>query len=663
MSRIFNPQPFLLKTFLLLLCIFPCYYSLMAQQVAAPEKVGTFLSTDTAFVHSLFRKVDIYGRADIDSAITWIEQAKDYSLAMGYLDGIAHSLMLLGFYFSHMGKNDTAIQYLKAAAPFCYQAVYMKERLLSQWYSNIAVPYAQKGQYDTALIYLIKGAGYAISVKDTMIAMELYIRTGVTWNLNGQYKNALYYFRKAEQIARTKGAQRALAHIYNNYAMNHFNLGDTLQAFTHMQQALKLSKKTRNKLEEGTALGLHALHYLSVHKPDSAIYFLTHGKQLNNQSTVSPAKRLEQELRFSYAYYQLKNYPQSLHYALNAQRIAEGTGHKRTTFIEVYKHLATLYRDMGDYRNAYEYQLRYTRVNDSLKNAARNRSIDQLEAQYRSVEKDRLLTQGKLKLSERDKKITKQNLWILGIASGAVIIFTVLLLLYTFSRYRQGRQLAALRQLEQEKKIEQLQALMQGEENERKRIARELHDGVASTLSAAKMQLSNIGRKDLPVLTATDMYQNGLGLLQEAYDEIRYTAHNLSAEKLLQNGLVASLNDYCRRISMPGFEMHYRHFGEIPPLGNDMTIGVYRVAQELLHNIQKHAAATTVNVQTGYDGEVFFLSIEDNGVGMEPQQHRHNGIGLQNIASRIAIWGGTTLEVDSRADTGTTVYMSFVLKQ
>lgn len=648
----------------MLICIPHCY-CLKAQEVAAAvESSSTFSSSDTAYIGGLFRRVRTYGQVSQDTAIMLMQQAMAHSLATGYTDGVAYALMQLGINYAYKGKNDTALRLIKSALPFCQRALYTKDRLFAQWYSNMSVPYAQQGHYDTALTYLIKGTDYVLSVKDTMMIIEMYIRTGVTWNLNGRYRNALYYFRKAEQVALAKGSRSALVHVYNNYAMNYHNLGDTVNELRYVQAALHLGRATNNKEEEKTALHTLALHYIDREQPDSVLYYLKLQQELHHHIPPSVRDSFDLTSGFSYAYYQLKDYRRSMSYALNALSVARGTDYiKRSISIAFYRHVAALYRELGDYRKADRYQTVYSRFSDSLNDAERNRSIDQLEAQYRSAEKDRQLMQSRLQLSERDKKIAKQNLWILSIAAGAIIIVTVLLLLYTFSRYRQSRQLTTLQQMEQQKKIEQLQALMEGQENERKRIARELHDGVASILSAAKMQLSNINKVDLSVLTASDMYQNGLGLLQEAYDEVRYTAHNLSAEKLLQKGLVAGLSDYCHRISMPDFQVHCRHFGDIPPLGNEMTIGIYRVAQELLHNIQKHAAATTVNVQTGYDGETFFLSIEDNGVGMDQQQNEHAGIGLRNIASRIAIFGGTTLDVDSRVNTGTTVYISFALKQ
>ncbi len=175
------------------------------------------------------------------------------------------------------------------------------------------------------------------------------------------------------------------------------------------------------------------------------------------------------------------------------------------------------------------------------------------------------------------------------------------------------------------------------------------------------MKLSNVHNFNLSTFSTSEIYQDGLQLVHDAYDEVRQTAHNLSTERMIAKGLIESLESYCLQINMPSkITVTYTHFGTVPPMEGLFILDVYRVVQEVLHKITKYAAATTVIVQTVGDEHTFSISIEDNGNGINMDNLESTGLGWKNIKTRIKAWGGT-VELDSRANIGNTIYLNFTL--
>jgi signal transduction histidine kinase len=215
-----------------------------------------------------------------------------------------------------------------------------------------------------------------------------------------------------------------------------------------------------------------------------------------------------------------------------------------------------------------------------------------------------------------------------------------------------------LKAIEQEKEIQLLQAVMQGEEKERSRIAKDLHDGVAGMLAATKMHLNSIALQIGGVLH-TEGYQQGLMLLDEAAQEVRKTSHNLMPEVLLQHGLDEALRRYCSNISNSSrLVVQYDSLGETLRYKDSFELSVYRIVQELLNNIFKHSKASEAIVQASFRNGLLSLTIEDNGVGMPKDSMQKDGMGLRSLQSRVKAINGK-MELEAVAGQGVNAYLEF----
>jgi signal transduction histidine kinase len=235
--------------------------------------------------------------------------------------------------------------------------------------------------------------------------------------------------------------------------------------------------------------------------------------------------------------------------------------------------------------------------------------------------------------------------------------FTILLLvigfLFIYSRYKLRKQKEADRQMAEQQQL-RFAAVIEAEERERKRIAVDLHDGVGQTMSAAKINLSSL-QKELAFETdeQKDVFEKIVGLVDESCKEVRSVSHSMMPNALLKSGLAAAIRNFIHQLDSRVLQVDFYSEGLEENLGADKEVVLYRVIQECVNNVIKHASASRLQVALIKDEEGISVTIEDNGIGFE-RTAESTGIGLRNIRSRTDYLKGT-VEWDTAPGKGTVV--------
>ena len=214
--------------------------------------------------------------------------------------------------------------------------------------------------------------------------------------------------------------------------------------------------------------------------------------------------------------------------------------------------------------------------------------------------------------------------------------------------------------LQQQKEITKLQGLIEGEEKERIRLAQDLHDGINGDLSSIKFQLSSI---DTQALSSENknLFSKAIDMIDNSCDQVRNISHNLSPTAINEFGLINSVINYCSKLEQfHEIKINFQHFGNVIKLSKTIETVIYRIIQELLNNIIKHAKASEALVQINSHEDSLFITVEDNGIGFQHSE-RKEGIGLKNIASRIAFLNATIEEENNPK--GTTFSINIDLKK
>jgi signal transduction histidine kinase len=202
------------------------------------------------------------------------------------------------------------------------------------------------------------------------------------------------------------------------------------------------------------------------------------------------------------------------------------------------------------------------------------------------------------------------------------------------------------------------QAVLEAEERERIRIARDLHDGVGQTLAAARMTLGNyVSQKKIE---SVEM-QNSLNLLEDSIKEIREISHNMMPSSLTKFGLTSALKQFTNKINALGkIEIELQIVGFKERSDEKIELVLYRIVQEIISNIIKHAEAKKVSIELVRHDDELILIIEDDGRGFDTAKTENHGIGLKNIATRVEYLNGN-VNFDSSIGKGTSVVIEIPL--
>ncbi|TMI83366.1 MAG: sensor histidine kinase [Bacteroidetes bacterium] len=308
--------------------------------------------------------------------------------------------------------------------------------------------------------------------------------------------------------------------------------------------------------------------------------------------------------------------------------------------------LAKVYRSSGNDADAYETLQNSLKVKDSLFNVGSEAKMAEMQTLYETEKKQQ-------QIELQQEQLSKKNF----ILTGIIVIFCLAALL-GFSSYRRYR-LQQKSRLQAEIMSQQhmaAKAVLDAEEKERQRIAKDLHDSVGQMMSAAKMNLSafesEIRFEDEGQQLA---FERIIQLVDESCKEVRNVSHNMMPNALLKNNLASALREFIDKLDQKKLQVDLYTQGLDERLDTNVETVLYRVIQECVNNVIRHAAATTLDISLIKDKDGISATVEDNGSGFDTaDKQKLNGMGLKNIITRIEYLKGT-VEFDSTPGKGTLV--------
>ncbi len=318
---------------------------------------------------------------------------------------------------------------------------------------------------------------------------------------------------------------------------------------------------------------------------------------------------------------------------------------------EHYKNLAKANNELGNYQKAYLFSEKFITLNDSSNAVAFRDQIITLEAKFNKTQNEKKISQ---LLAQKEKaalvsKNDRLNLLLLTLLAFFLLIGIFIVYKY-FKNQKFQKELDfqnEIENLENKKNLDVSNALLQGEEIERKRLARDLHDGLGSMLSGLKLYYSGTEQNN------TSEFQEVNHQLDNSIKELRQIAQNLMPESLLKLGLIAALKDLCFRYSTSKTLIEFQEFGVQNNISESKQITIYRIIQELINNALKYANATEIIVNCSQNENIFLITVEDNGQGFDSKKaNLFDGMGLKNIQNRVNFLKGE-LEIESQPETGT----------
>jgi len=450
-----------------------------------------------------------------------------------------------------------------------------------------------------------------------------------------QFDKANKYAVQAYQVAGSMRDSFAIASSLVNMGVTEQALHRWDPAEKHLLEVMRMGKVLGDyTLELDGLVNLGGL-YTDQEKADKAIPFFQQAADVAH-ANENPAYELVAMQGLADAYSLLHQWRKADVCIQRATALSVET-EDRASLLESYKRSAQIQQGLGNWERALAYKNKYIELNDSLLDERTHNHILDLEANYQTARKDQMLAEQNLALERSADMLRRRNAWLWAAGGGLVIVLLALAL--SWQRQRMLR----------------LRAVMEGQDQERQRIAKEIHDDIGTGLTSI-LYLSDGMKEDEE--QAVGKIGNTARELIDKMDEIVWSM-NKDYDTL--EDLLAFLRHHIAEwMDVPGIATHIDFPDQVPAvtITGEQRRNIYLVVKEALHNIIEHAEATKVNIEVSIDRSLEIV-IRDNGKGLPEGPTRRWGNGLKNMRQRMQHLGG---KFDLTSGEGTKIRVSLPLK-
>lgn len=534
------------------------------------------------------------------------KKARELSWVLKDSSAVALTYWNLASFF-HAGNIEDSAYYSFHKAQKIYAAVddrYLSARVLL----NMAIIQKNIKDYTGSEITTIEVISLLEPLENYLHLYRAYNNLGIVYKELGEYDKSLSYYKMAEKYLREADEKHLLPGLWNNIGVMHTKSKQYKKAQQYFDRALVYTKQLYQTDPELYAMLLdnHAYNRFQSNDTIGTLPQFKKSLVIREKQDIVPGIIIS-KLRLAEYYLKAKDTVSAIQNVSSAKTLAEETLNAR----DLLASLMLLSKATTD--SSLFYTNEYIRINDSLQRRERTTRNKFARIRYE--------TAGYIAQTERlNERLMRISL--IGITGGVILI-----LLVVIQRQRSKNKELILIQ-EKHKRFEE------GKEKEKQRISRELHDGVLAKLFGVTMSLDVLN--DANDVEAKKKRAKGIEAIKTISEEVRLLSHELSKSSLMSTDYGLVLTDFVEQQPQKGTKFQLKIDPAInwEKMDGDIKMNMYRILQEGVQNIHKHARAKAVLIEFKIVNEKLTLSIRDNGKGFEPEKERH-GIGLKNIKDRV----------------------------
>jgi len=613
-----------------------------------------------------------YCMTEIAKEASGIDSAKAYdyaSRAVSFFEnkgdslGIGKAYTTLGSVYFDYNEMQTAENYEKKAKRI-FELLIKRDstpELQKLWVDvtlNLTASLGNQGKSVEEMQYLLDLAPVVKSIKDYKTSAIINSNLAIEFFNEEKLEKAYTYFNGNELNYEKTGA-------FPQYATDRLLFANCLLQMDSIQRAkdiLDNSFTILNKIPESSTwqmyhqtLGVYhrenGQYNKALEEFEKSVQIIEERKAFGNLS--------QQFLEYITLYKKLGNLNKEKEYMLKFYELNIDNNLPRSAY--ALKELAKIEDRSGDPKKAMEYVNRYFILNDSVQEDKLTEEIFRLEQLYQKEKKDRKIAELQI-LNDRTELALEKNKsqnYLLYMLLGSLLF----VLVSGYLTYRNQQKKALLTQKGQEQEIQKLKSeqernlfgvMMEGVEQERKRLAADLHDGLGGRLSGISIKLSKLSQGKEVKKIAPEI-DGILENIDDSLQELRGVARNLMPETLLKYGLKAALEDYCSTLRDKDTNIVLQFYSTEKIDDKNKLLTLYRIIQELINNAIKHAKATEILVQFIHDEDKIAITVEDDGIGFEDESlEKENGLGLVNLKNRVNFLEGK-MDIRSVVNEGTSI--------
>lgn len=587
------------------------------------------------------------GVQDQDSATQLLLPLLQYTRQINFDAGTGAILITLGQWATHEGAFSKGLELLQEAGYYSKQSAMRDSRYGKQsmllWYGGLSHYYSELGQYQQSLYYSLKGISLfqESEMKNNEHLIVMLANIGEKYGLYlKDDKKALTYLDEAERLARKYHKVEYLSPILQAKAGAYFQTEQYDSAYILLLAAL--DSYVESEIFDSKWSIYANLAATMLHKKDyrQAQFYVDKAVAVGLKDSIEQTNIYLQYMISQVYFYAEKNYNKAEETVSSAIYLAEKLYYERY-LADYYDLLAKIYIAQGAYKKAYAAREQAITEEKKVADKLQLQAVNELEVKYQVLKRDKAISDQQLLILTKDHKLKKKNLWMAGI-SGFLLLIVLGGTIYS----------------RREAKIRSLKALIEGEENERTRIARELHDGVNQTIGSVKTRLMALEHELSPLLLPAPKasFSETIQLVDDCFVEVRQISHNMMPRALAESSLPVALEQLVAALngSVPDIRLYLHGLTDkrYPPL---METSVYRIVQEGISNVIRHAHARRMDISVLSHAKGLDIIIGDDGIGFDfKKEDRNKGVGLKNISARVRLLHGK-MELDTAPGKGTRI--------
>ena len=611
--------------------------------------------TDSVKARANFALVVYWVSRDTSKARQCIDEGRRLGKGSNFLYGLSYAHEGYLYYGADIDRSEAAFKKADSLlSPYPTKDAY---QIRANVWINLAVIQQRKDDDRAYIDYVLnKAIPLASKAGDSTILASQYVGVGVAFMNIEQYDKAEIYLDNAIRIyEKIHAPAPKVISAYNRAGENYICL-------KKFEEAKRTVDKVKPLLAPYPESELYAGHYMVEGLYDHHQQQYTDAIKCFDKGMAAakgPNKVYAiQELQF----YKVKSLLAAKIYGPAKDILLELMEDEDVmalngSRLEIYEGLAESYSGLGQMKPAYEWLKQSRHLSDSLHESDVANDINALEMKYQRAESQKQIIslQGKTAQAALSAKNSRLYSWLFASTSLFLLIVAIFALLY----YRSNRKLLAQKEvnhlqqlidIEQQQRLKFGQAVLQGEEQERHRLARDLHDGLGGMLAAVKLNLSgqlSVVENQQPALLKI------IGQVDNSVTELRRIAHNMMPVNLLKFGLETALRDMCESLIADRLTIDFQAYGISRTLPEQKQVHIYRIVQEMLVNAIRHGEADSIILQCNQHENTFLITLEDNGKGFDTAISG-KGIGLSNIRNRVGFLDGS-IEITSVINEGTII--------
>lgn len=586
------------------------------------------------FITTFFLAAFVYSQSTVDSLRSVIDSKRSYNDQINASLKLLETFQLKNFDTTLM-EGDKALQLARKNTDSVSVAEIKRHIGMASYF---------KGKYDVAAKNFYESIAILEKANEKKKLAPVYNELAKLYRKTRDLDRALQNYNKADAIYRQLNDTAGISMILNESGVVFEYREDYTEAINRYTSSMKLAEAAGDSLSVSYSLSNIAGVYVIQKKYDQA------------EKNLLRALHIRQILKDSFAialtYSDLGvamngkgDYNKAIEYLSLSNQMAEHLKYPELQSNN-YSELSAVAQKQGDFQKAFQYFMKRSALRDSLYALEKTRQIEELNTKYETAQREQ-------QIQNQQNKIRLQNFLFIGIAG--LVLLAGLLIYSQYKRYRLRKETQLQAEIMRQQEIA-VKAVMEAEENERERIAKDLHDGVGQMMSAAKMNLSAF-ESEIQFSNAEhkESFEKIISLVDESCKEVRTVSHIMMPNALLKSSLGAAIREFVDKLNNKTLKVHVYTEGLDERLDSNVETVLYRVIQECVNNTIKHAGATTLDISLIKDKDGISGTIEDNGKGFDTtDKEKFEGIGLKNITTRIEYLKGT-VDFDSAPGRGTVV--------